>query len=227
MPATYKLCSFDCVYCQYGRTLVHTLYPKQSELPTVVEVLTAVEKALAKPRTIESITFSGNGEPTLHPDFYEIVKGIKDLKDRLRPSAKLALLSNASRVNDPFLSEALGMIDMPMFKLDAGDEKTFYRINRPVDGINYFDILQGLKKVRSLVIQSGLISGAISNIHGQTYENWATALREINPQQVHIYSAERPTAFPEIKCVSPQRLLQIKDDLQTRFKLVVEAFWQS
>ena len=227
LPATHKLCSFDCAYCQYGRTLERTLDPERSELPTSFEVLIAVEKALTKSRTVETITFSGNGEPTLHPDFPEIVQGIKELRDRLRPSAKLALLSNASRISDPLIIKTMEFVDLPMLKLDAGDEKTFLLINKPVDLINFSSILLGMRQVRSLVIQSMLIDGEVANIYGDAYESWVAVIGEIRPERVHLYSADRPTASSEIMSVSPQMLIKIKDDLQTRFNLRVEAFWRT
>jgi len=125
MPKNLKVCSFDCIYCQYGKTTEHTLSPSLTELPTVQEVLDKVERAFKKPRTIEFLTFSGNGEPTLHPDFLEIVQGVYHLKNRLRADTKLVILSNSSCVSNPDVLEALGLMDVAMMKLDVGDQATF------------------------------------------------------------------------------------------------------
>ena len=226
LPTTQKVCSFNCIYCQYGYTSRYTLKPDPLDLPTISDIIHAVEKALKKPRTIDNLTFSGNGEPTLHPDFPEIVKAVKELRDRFRPSAKLVLLSNASTIINPKINEIFSLIDTPMLKLDAGDEETLRKINQPVASISFHDITVEMKRIRPPVIQSVLIDGAVSNIHNESYEAWAKAVASIHPQIVHIYSTERPTPLTDVKRVSPQILIKIKDDLQTRFDLRVEAFWQ-
>jgi len=227
LPPSHKVCSFDCVYCQYGTTVEHTLDPDRSGLPSISEVLFAVEKALSKPRTIETITFSGNGEPTLHPDFPEIVMGVKELRDRYKPLSKLSLLSNASRLNLPAIKRTMKLIDLPMLKLDAGDKTTFSAINQPVEPLDFSEILAGLKRINPVIIQSVLFDGGVSKIHGRTYESWALALSTIHPEQVHIYSTERPTALADVICLTPEKLKQIRDDLKSRFKLNTEAFWRT
>lgn len=224
LSVKHKVCSFDCIYCQYGRTTELTLYPDRSKLPTITEVLIALEKALLKPRTIETITFSGNGEPTLHPDFLEIVQGIIRLRDKLRPSAKLALLSNASRINAPEIIQAIDLIEIPVLKLDAGNEETFMSINQPVDSIQFKKVCEGLKRFSPMIIQSALFDGVVSNIHGNAYEAWASTLCAIRPRKVHIYSTERPTASKDVECLSSTELKEVQYDLQTRFNLQVEAF---
>ncbi len=99
LPANCKLCSFDCVYCHYGRTQAKSLHPEEDAFPSVQEVLNAVEAALQGGLDFDYLTFSGNGEPTLHPNFAEIVFEVRILRDRLRPQVKLAVLSNSSTAN--------------------------------------------------------------------------------------------------------------------------------
>jgi len=137
LPTDRKVCSFDCVYCQYGRTTEPTFSPGVDDLPTFSDVVAAVEKALKKPHTIDTLTFSGNGEPTLHPQFPEIVRSIKRLRDDFRPEVKLAVLSNSSRVMDSAIVDALSLLDAPMMKLDAGDEITLREINQPVARLHH------------------------------------------------------------------------------------------
>lgn len=225
LPTTHKVCSFDCIYCQYGRTVEHTMHPKRSELPVVSEVLASVRKAILKPRTFETITFSGNGEPTLHPDFPEIVLGVKELRDQHRPSVKLALLSNASKMNDPTIVKTMELIDMPILKLDAGDDLTFIKINKPIGSVRFPEILKGLKRIKPVIIQSVLFDGKVSNAYGIAYESWVSAVSAIHPDKVQIYSTERPTASGKVECLIPEKLTQIQNDLQTRFNLNVKAFW--
>ena len=226
LPTNCKVCSFDCIYCQYGEAKPSNKVPMEGVLPIVDDVLSAVEKAFNKPRTIENVTFSGNGEPTLHPDFHEIVVEIKKIQHKLRPEARLAILSNGSKINDPNVFSALKLMDKPMMKLDAGDENTFRLINRGIKTIRLNEIVEGLKRLPNLLIQSMLIDGEISNIKGYAYESWAEVLGALQPREVHIYSVDRPTAKGKIKCVSPVDLQRIEEDLNTRFNLNVQAFWR-
>lgn len=225
LPTTYKSCSFDCIYCQYDQTFDLTLSPKGADLPTTTQVLDSVEKALKKPRSLDYLTFSGNGEPSIHPDFPSIVRGVKDIRDHLRPNAKLAILSNSSSVMNPQVLSTLRLFDAPMMKLDAGDEDTFRAINQPVESIHLEEIINGLKNIPNLIIQSALIDGDISNVKGKAYKSWVAVLREIMPIKVHIYSTERPTSDDRVICVSPKKLEKIREELNSQFGLDVDVFW--
>ncbi|QRN83872.1 radical SAM protein [Chloroflexota bacterium] len=227
LPSKRKVCSFDCIYCQYGRTKDLVLHPIRSTLPKPPEVYAAVEAALKKPRSIDYLTFSGNGEPTIHPDFPEIVRGVKAIKDKLRPEAKLAILSNSSRVNDPEVAAALRLFDAPIMKLDAGDQQTFEAINRPVGGLKIDEIVNGLQRLPMLIVQSVLVNGVITNNQGEAFEQWVERLAALHPRIVQIYSTERPTAQNEVKCVSPEKLQQIATELNERQGFNVHAYWQN
>ena len=224
LPTTYKLCSFNCVYCQYGPTKWRALSCKKESFPRIDAVLEAVEKALRKPRSMDVLTFAGNGEPTLHPSFLEIVQGVKKLRDHLRPDLKLALLSNSSRVIDTEVQRAIDFIEMPMMKLDAGDQRTFDLINRPVGSVNLSEIIKTLKSVRGLIVQSLFIDGPISNVSGEAFQSWLNAVMDIAPKEIHMYSTDRPTAEDSVKKVNPERLKQIENDLINHYSLNVHAF---
>lgn len=226
MPITKKVCSFDCIYCQYGKTELHTLDPDPGILPSVSDVLEEIEKALRKPRTIDRLTLSGNGEPTLHPEFLEIVTGVRVLRDRYRPNAEIALLSNASRINSPDILKALDLIDLPMMKLDVGDPVSFKAINRPVEGIEFSALLRNLEAIPHLVLQCVLFGGEVTNAWGDAFKNWKDALTTLRPKKVLIYSTERPTALQGVECLPPEKLSQIRNELQKAHGLVVEAFWR-
>jgi len=226
LPVDRKVCSFDCIYCQYGRTAVLTTAPSHEMLPTAETVFSAVEKALKKPRTIDVLTFSGNGEPTLHPEFSEIVRGVRRLVDRIRPNVKIALLSNASRVMEDEIQSTLQWIDLPIMKLDTGDRDTFQAINRPVTSIKFESIVSGLKSIKNLVLQSVLIDGDVSNTKGDAFCTWKALICELHPRKVQIYSSERPTAESSVICVGGNRLKRIAEDLRSTYGVDNEAFWR-
>ena len=225
LPASYKLCSFDCVYCHYGRTKVKTLNPEGNAFPTIEEVLNAVEIALQGELDFDYLTFSGNGEPTLHPNFAEIVFEVRILRDRIRPQVKLAVLSNSSTAHLFIVREALSLIDTPIMKLDAGDEHTLTVVNRPAAGVNLEQILAGLKRLPELVIQSVLIDGNVSNIWGAPYEAWLSALADLDPALVQIYSIDRPVPEAWVEKVRPVMLQRVAREIEGLTGLQVQAYW--
>lgn len=225
-PTKMKTCSFDCIYCQYGKTTDWTIAPERESLPTPDAVFKAVEKALQKPRSMDYLTFSGNGEPTIHPDFPEIVLGVRQLLDNCRPNARLALLSNSSTIQHSDIREAIRIIDAPMMKLDAGDQRTFQAINQPVGGLLLENIIMGLRKIPHLMIQSVLVDGEISNVRGKAYDAWKNVLLDLHPATIHIYSTERPTMRGDVSRVQPERLSQIAEDLRENLGLNAQAFWR-
>jgi wyosine [tRNA(Phe)-imidazoG37] synthetase (radical SAM superfamily) len=225
LPVNRKMCTFDCVYCQYGPAKVSEVSVSEAYFSSVSDVLMQVEKALKKPRTIDYLTFSGNGEPTIHPDFPVIVDEVRKLRDRLRPGAQLAILSNSSCITHRSILSSLKRIDMPMMKLDAGDPQTFQMINRPAKSIDFWEMAAGLGSLPNLIIQCMLIDGKFSNVRGEAYRSWVDLLADLRPREIHIYSLDRPTAYDQVQPVSPQKLQEIAAELCGEHQLHVKAFW--
>ncbi|MBN1920452.1 MAG: radical SAM protein [Anaerolineae bacterium] len=225
LPLERKICSFNCVYCHYGVTIGATLTPEASDFPGVEPVLRAVELALRTCPEVDALTFSGNGEPTLHPYFRELVFGVRRLRDRLAPHAQLTLFSNATTLDLPKTQAALAWIDAPIMKLDAGDPSAFAGINRPAPGVSLETILTGLRALPNIIVQSLLLEGPVSNVHGAAFEAWVAALLEIRPRQVQIYSTDYPTAEENLVQVPAFRLRHIAETVTRRTSLDVRAFW--
>jgi wyosine [tRNA(Phe)-imidazoG37] synthetase (radical SAM superfamily) len=222
LPTRYKPCSFDCIYCHYGPTDVKSLNPEPRSLPRSQAVLRAVEIALRE-HSVDYVTFSGNGEPTLHPAFAEIAAAVTRLRDEIAPQTKLALFSNSTTAHLEQIRKALSFFDRPMMKLDAGDPGTLAAINRPAPGVSWEAIIAGLQEVDNLVIQSVLIDGQISNITGAPFEAWVNALAQLNPTFVQIYSTEYPVPDSGVEQVLPYELKRIAKDVSQRTGLRVEA----
>ncbi len=225
LPASYKLCSFDCVYCHYGRTEIKTLFPDEGHFPPVEHVGRALEQALQIDRDIDYITFSGNGEPTLHPRFPDIVSDVYHIRQELAPGAKLAILSNSTGLCFAHVLECLRLFDVPIMKLDAGDPATLARINRPAPAVQLEQILAGLKLVPGLVIQSVLVDGKVSNARGEALEAWLFALSQLNPVQVQIYSTDRPVPEAGLERVPPARLQSLAGEIERRTGSPATAYW--
>lgn len=227
LPFGRKICSFNCVYCHYGVTPGVTLTPPAEDFPGVEPILRAVETALRAYPEVDALTFSGNGEPTLHPHFRDLVFGVRQLRNRLAPQAQVTLFSNATTLHLSQVQAALAWIDTPIMKLDAGDPLTFARIDRPAPGITLDAILAALRTLPRVIIQSVLIDGPVSNAHGDALEAWIAALDTIRPYQVQIYSTDYPVAETSVQRVPPYRLRQIAADVAQRTGLDIRAFWET
>lgn len=225
LPTAYKLCSFDCVYCHYGRTGVKTLFPEERHFPSVKQVLDAVEEALRTYPDINYLTFSGNGEPTLHPYFPAIASAVCHLRDELRPDIKLAILSNSTTVHLPHIREALSVFDAPIMKLDAGDPRTLAAINRPASAVELEHIIEGLKEIPGLIIQSVLVEGKVTNVRDEAFEAWLSTLSMIRPIRVQIYSTDRPVPEAGAQRVSPSALRRIAKEVEKRAGFQANAYW--
>lgn len=225
LPCNRKVCSFDCVYCHYGRTTVHALAPHNIAFPDVHDVLRAVAAALRRYPHVDALTFSGNGEPTLHPHFPAIIAGTRRLRDAIAPEVKLALFSNATTAHLPRIQAALRDFNMPILKLDAGDPVTLAQINRPAPGVTPDAILAGLRATPNLIVQSVLIDGVVSNVKGEAFAAWVAALEDIHPAAVQIYSTDYPVPNAGVERVLPYVLKRIARDVTERTGLRVEAFW--
>jgi wyosine [tRNA(Phe)-imidazoG37] synthetase (radical SAM superfamily) len=233
MPWRFKLCSFNCVYCHYGPTdeLSVDTGEYADDLPDLDEVIRAVEEALKSPLEFGYVTFSGNGEPTLHPDFPELVDEVVVLRDRYRPDAKVALLSNSSALARVGVREAVRKIDVPVFKLDAGTERTFRAMNRPAPGVNrpapgvdFDDIIERLSSLDGILVQTVLVDGAPSNVGDGELGSYFDLIAGIRPVEVHIYSIDRPVPNAGISLVSPERLEGIAREGREKTGIPFRAF---
>lgn len=227
MPTTYKLCSFNCVYCHYGFTdrLSLDMGKHIYDLPHLGDVLREVERALRSSMTFDYITFSGNGEPTLHRDFPEIAAGIHELRNRLRPDVRIALLSNSTGLLLRDLRRTLRYIDVPYFKVDAGTAALFQRINRPAAGVTFDEFITRLTRLRNIYVQTVLMAGDPSNVDPAALDAYFHVIAQIRPHEVQIYSLDRPVPDTHIRRVPPEELTRIAEQGQKETGTVFRPFY--
>lgn len=211
MPTKYKLCSFNCVYCHYGLTDILAIDVEQyrADLPGVKDVVAAVQEALTASINFDYLTFSGNGEPTLHPDFAEIAEQIAALKRKYQPALKIALLSNSSGLFKETVRKACAFIDLPVFKLDAGNEKTFKKVNKPAQEVKFHQIVRSLSALENVYLQTVFMSGDPSNAETEELASYYEAVAHIKPREAQIYSLDRPVLNAHINRVVPDVLKKI------------------
>jgi wyosine [tRNA(Phe)-imidazoG37] synthetase (radical SAM superfamily) len=174
---------------------------------------------------IDAITFSGNGEPTLHPDFPEIAEAVVRLRDRYRPGAKVALLSNSTGLAREDVKRGVSKLDLPVFKLDAGTERMFARINRPARSVKFDNIVSNLKALGNVYIQTVLIDGTPSNTHPDELLAYMEVVRDIRPREVHLYSTDRPVADVRVSKVDPDWLEDVASHLKDETGIPAAAFY--
>lgn len=225
-PNAYKLCSFNCIYCQYGKTKVHTIevIKNLSDLPTKDEVKDALEDWLKKGEKVDYITFSGNGEPTQHPEFDKIVDEVIKLRDKYLPQAKVAILSNSSNVSSPEVKKALKKLDLRIMKLDCGTKEMFEKMNGPAEGIEYEKLVDDLKELKNIIIQSVFIGGEVTNTKPDEVEEWIERLRYILPKKIQIYSLDRPFIGKSISKVDRYVLSKIAELASELSGIEVEVY---
>jgi wyosine [tRNA(Phe)-imidazoG37] synthetase (radical SAM superfamily) len=230
LPSKYKLCSFNCLYCQYGWTKKITFPPAErlKELPTVDEVVSALESALgalARDRqSIDAISVCGNGEPTLYPRLADVIIAAKKLRDRYQPKACVAILSNSSTVGDPSVRAALELLDLRFMKFDAGSEDMFRRLNHPAAPVYMGEIVAGLRALKNIFLQSCFVKGRVTNADPDSVGMWIDKVREISPLGVQIYSLDREPADKTIETVSLNTLQWIANEVRWRAGVQAEAF---
>lgn len=223
LPTHSKACTFDCIYCECGWT--SDKENASHELPTRNEVSDALESKLislkAKNNIPDSITFAGNGEPTIHPEFAGIMDDTIALRNRFFPHAEVTVLSNSSTLNKTDIFNALRKADNNILKLDAGLESTFQLINRPRSSdITLYRIVQNLRKFgRKAIIQTLFVRGEID---GKPVDNTTTAevhawighIRTIKPRYVMLYPIDRQTPAHGLQVIPKEELLEIAEKLK-------------
>ncbi len=221
-PGEVKRCPFDCVYCQYGwtREPAMRLGPSGTALPTPDEVARAVVQALeGLPALPAYLTFSGNGEPTLHPDFPEMVGRVNDIRARFGGSLRTAVLSNSARVTDPEVRSALARLDMRIMKLDCGTEDSFRRYNRPAPGITLDGITEGLVELARhapVTIQTLVADGGDGNLGRNEAMAWVKRLETIRPVAVQLYTLARGCPSTHLIPAAENTLVRLAGEARVR-----------
>ncbi len=226
LPLTRKVCSSNCVYCQYGWTEPADASGEGlRRAPELLEEIAAAFQAHAAAGTrVDHITLAGNGEPTLHPDLPELVEGLRRLRDVSFPAARLGILTDATQVRRPRVREALARLDDRYLKFDAADPATWQRINLPLVRLSFDDFVDALKAVPGSILQSMFIQGTYDNTGEAHVAAWIRAVGEIRPLAVQVYTVDRGTAAEGITEVPRAELETIATRLTWMTGVPAEVF---
>ena len=197
LPQEGKICNFDCIYCECGWNADGR---GDTRIPTAAEVRSALEAKLSalmlEGAPIDSITFSGDGEPTLNPEFPRIVDDTLFLRDTYYPQAKVSVLSNATRVHLPEVFDALRKVDNPILKLDAPTLALAEKINRPAPGYDVERVVAALEKFEgNFVLQTMFLRfpGVFDSSDSELLGGWMEIVRRVHPREIMAYTIDRPT----------------------------------
>ena len=214
LPPDGKVCSFDCIYCECGFNADHR--PKQP-LPTREEVAEKLEARLqqmiAEGQLPDVLTFAGNGEPTSHPYFPEIIEDTIALRNRYCPKAKVSVLSNSTFIHKPSVHDALMRVDNNILKLDTVSIDYIQKVDRPTGTYQLDRIIECMKAFNGhIIIQTIFLHGpGVSNTSDEYVEPWLEAVKAIRPQEVMVYTIDRETPAKTLSKATHEELDAIRD----------------
>ncbi|MDY3963381.1 MAG: radical SAM protein [Candidatus Cryptobacteroides sp.] len=227
LPENGKLCNFDCVYCECGWNRDGR---EDTRLPQPAELRSELERVLAdcleKGVRIDSITFSGDGEPTLNPHFPEMIDITLELRDKYFPDSVVSVLSNATLISRPGVREALMRVDNPILKLDAGIDSLALKMNQPSGHYSVRETVEAMKSFNgNFVLQTMFLKGpGINSLAADNLEAWRNIVRELRPREVMMYTLDRPAPAEGLEKVPVESMEEAATPLiQEGFKVQIKG----
>ena len=220
MPTTAKLCTFDCVYCECGwnQPILHPT------LPTRDEVREALRTQLSAHQfQLDVITFSGNGEPTLHPDFLGIIEDTCALRDEYCPKAKVSVLSNSTQLGRKDVVEALRLCDNRILKLDSAIDTTMRLVDKPVNAqltvgqvVEWLSAFDGDFTLQTCFLRGVYEGQVIDNTTDEELQAWYDIVDTLRPKQVMIYVIDRETPLKTLEKIPADKMEEIAAPLRKK-----------
>jgi wyosine [tRNA(Phe)-imidazoG37] synthetase (radical SAM superfamily) len=221
LPAGVKVCNMNCAYCQYGWTRGAARYRGQGagwpKAQTIEAALAArLTAAAERNEVLDRLTVAGHGEPTLHPEFEDIVGRLCDVRDRIAPAIPLAILSNSTTAAADDVRRGLLRFDERYMKLDAGDSTTFAAVNG--GGRHLSDIVDALRMLPRITVQAMFVRdprGRVDNSGDAAVKAWLYAIETIRAARVQVYTVDRAPALGSLEPVPSRRLREIAGQVRT------------
>jgi wyosine [tRNA(Phe)-imidazoG37] synthetase (radical SAM superfamily) len=231
MPCDGKVCSFDCLYCEAG---FNAQGPGRAGLPPRHVVQQLLEQKLTQMRAdgaqLDVITFSGNGEPTLHPEFGDVVVDTIKLRNTFFPEAKVSVLTNSTQLHRPDVVDALKMVDNNILKLDSAVEATMRLIDRPksptftvASVIDQLKAFAGTGIIQTMILRGSWEGRHIDNSTPAEVDALIQAYRAIAPREVMLYSIDRKTPAQSLEKVDIAELHVIADKITAETSIPVQV----
>lgn len=222
LPLNKKHCTYNCLYCECGWTKPESeaslIYPARGEVFGALDHKLSIMRS--RNAMLDTITFAGNGEPTLNKDFPGIIDDTVALRNKYYPDARIAVLSNASLAGNHEIAEALHKVDQNILKLDAGTNETFQKINNPRINISLAKIIENLQLFRGqMIIQTLFVRGCyqgekFDNTTDEEVKRWLGYIVDLRPKLVMIYPVARATPAEDVEKVSWEELQEIAQKVE-------------
>ena len=216
LPVESKLCSFDCIYCECGWNDEHPGKRRFNAREDVAQMLDeTLARMVAEGTPPDVITFAGNGEPTMHPDFEQIIGDTIALRDKHCPNAKVSVLSNATQIHREDVRRALLRVDNNILKLDSAFDATVQLVNKPQGNYTVARTVELLKSfggeliVQTMFLRGEYLGKRVDNTTPEEVEAWLRLIEEIKPKQVMVYSLDRDTPCKTLEKVDKDELREI------------------
>ena len=229
LPQKGKICNFDCIYCECGWNKDGR---NDTVLPTAAKVRADLENMLEHLRRqevkVDSITFSGDGEPTLNPEFPQIIDDTLALRDELAATAKVSVLSNATRVHLPQIFNALCKVDNPIMKIDAPTNELIARINKPAPGYDIARVVEALKQFKgNFILQTCMLRSKeydFDSSRPEVLDGWMEIVRQLRPREIMVYTIDRPTPAQGLEKFTVEEMTALVQPLiDEGFKLQIKG----
>lgn len=218
MPADGKLCSFDCIYCECGFNTDHRpTLPRPTRDEVAAKLEQTLQRMTAEGQLPDVLTFAGNGEPTCHPHFAEIIGDTIRLRNQYCPQAKVCVLSNSTMIHRQSVHDALMLVDDNILKLDTVNPQYINKVDRPNGHYDVQTIIDRMKAFNGhIIIQTMFMRGqyqgeSVDNTSEQYVAPWLDVVKQINPQQVMVYTIDRETPAHGLEKASREQLDAIRD----------------
>lgn len=227
LPSKGKLCNFDCVYCECGWNkdgISDKVFPSLSAVEDALEE--KMSKAISDGVHVDSITFSGNGEPTVHPDFSKVIDVTLKLRDKYFPQAKVSVLSNATMLGREDVFEALRRVDNPILKIDASSDELIRRINKPMGHYQLKDVVENMKRFDgNFILQTMFLKSPDFNTTApDALQAWIDIVREVRPREIMVYTIDRETPDKRLEKYSVEQMTDfVRPLLDEGFKIQIRG----
>ena len=228
MPTIAKLCTFDCVYCECGwnQPVSHPLLPTREQVREALSL-----KLSSQSSQLDVITFSGNGEPTLHPDFLGIIQDTCTLRDQYCPQAKISVLSNSTQLGRPDVVEALRLCDNRILKLDSAIDATMHLIDQPVNPnlsveqiAQWLSVFEGDFTLQTCFLRGEYNGQIIDNTTSEELSAWYAMVQRLQPKHVMIYAIDRATPLQTLSTIPAPEMEAIAAPLRKKgINVIVSA----
>jgi wyosine [tRNA(Phe)-imidazoG37] synthetase (radical SAM superfamily) len=221
-----KICSFNCGYCDLGRTdLTLNYVRKEHVFPSLDEIVSKLRVAVSGLKTeVKALVISGNGEPTLHPQFDEIIQGLIPVRNEILTSIPIVVLTNGAHLDSKKVITGLNLTDERVVKIDAGNDTVFKAVNNPLVRTSVAKIMNGVRKLNDCTIQSMFVRGTFDNTLPEMIEEWIEVVGILKPKSVQLMTVTRNPVDPKIIAVDEDTLYTIAHKLKKRTQLEANVY---